>query len=336
MLAVANELSGSTTLYGIENPGVEKSGTEGDDPLDGTSGDDTLSGLDGNDTVTGLGGDDVLYGDAAADCVEISLIPNESAYQSTCGWYNRETLEAGLIVANGDWETNIGLERIVIPLYDLTADEFQNLSFFIIADGYNQNGDPGEPFGRTTGGAVYPDLRVFETNGVWQVRDADTGYVFEGLGAPAYFTEADKNPAGNDHVMVEGNASTDYSVTLSWEDLPGLGDQDFNDLVMELYLGCGARDPSRSGDNSLIGGAGNDTQTGGWGTDTFHFEGTDFGQDTITDFALAEDTIVFAGVGDADDANDLTYAVGDFDVDGAHDDIRITFAGLGDDLLTNR
>ena len=26
------------------------------------------------------------------------------------------------------------------------------------------------------------------------------GYVFEGAGAPAYFTEADKNPGGLDHV----------------------------------------------------------------------------------------------------------------------------------------
>ena len=45
---------------------------------------------------------------------------------------------------------------------------------------------------------------------------------------------------------------------------------------------------------------------------------------------------MFEGVDGADDPDDLTYAVGDFG-DGAGDDatqdIRITFASLGDNLL---
>ena len=41
-------------------------------------------------------------------------------------------------------------------------------------------------------------------------------------------------------------------------------------------------------------------------------------------------------MGSADDPGDLSYAVGDFDGDGTEDDIRITFAGLGDDLADER
>ena len=66
---------------------------------------------------------------------------------------------------------------------------------------------------------------------------------------------------------------------------------------------CIAVDPRASGTGGdlLIGGAGNDTLAGGPGADTFHFDGTDFGEDWITDFTLGEDKLEFAGVGTADE-----------------------------------
>ncbi len=277
--------------------------------------------------------DDVVFQVETDYTVEVSFAGEDAGYQSTYGWYHTGTGEAEILVANVDTATNPSLADFTATL-SLTADEIEHLGFFLIPDGYNQNGDPGEPL--ADGDGIDLDLGVFETNGVWQVRDTNSGYVFVGASAPAYFTEADKNPAGNDHVMEEGDLLVDGAVTHNWEDMPGLGDQDFNDAVFEVNLGCGTADPGTPGNDLLIGGAGDDTQTGGWGTDTFHFEGTDFGKDTITDFGLTDDTIMFAGVGDADDANDLTYAVCDFDADGAQDDIRITVAALGDDLLNEQ
>ncbi len=90
-----------------------------------------------------------------------------------------------------------------------------------------------------------------------------------------------------------------------------------------------------SGGNTLEGGGGNDRLEGNGGSDRFFFAGTAFDQDTITDFTLGTDKIVFDGVGGVNDADDLTYTAGNFDGVGQQD-IRITFNGLGEDLLGER
>jgi len=265
--------------------------------------------------------------------VEVSFAGEDADYRNTYGWYHTGTGEAGILVANADTKTNSDLTDFTTTL-SLTADEIQHLGFFLIADGYNRNGDPGQPFANSDGTDL--DLEVFETNGVWQVRDTDSGYVFEGLDAPAYFTESSKNADGNDHVMEEGDLLADGAVTHNWEDLLGLGDNDFDDAVFEVSLGCDTADSGSPGDDSLVDGAGKDNETEGPGMDSFHFVGTDFGQDTISDFALGEDKLVFEGVGSADGPDDLTYTVGDYGEDATMQDIRITFAGLGDDLADER
>lgn len=50
-----------------------------------------------------------------------------------------------------------------------------------------------------------------------------------------------------------------------------------------------------NGDDTLEGGGGNDTLTGGAGSDTFVFE-ADGGDDTVTDFAIAADTLDFSAI----------------------------------------
>ena len=58
----------------------------------------------------------------------------------------------------------------------------------------------------------------------------------------------------------------------------------------------------REGNDVLRGNGGNDVLSGAWGDDTleggsawttFRFNGTDCDRDTITDFALTEDTLIF-------------------------------------------
>ncbi len=311
-------------------------GGSGVDLLDGGDGNDTLDGGTENDALAGGEGDDndILYGDGGAGCVQISFVSESAGYQSTCGWYNTDTGEAHLLVANVDTTTNPGLEDFTASLY-LTDEELDHLGFFLIPDGFRQNGDAGEPFSDGADPTAL-DLEVFQDGDVWRIRDTDSGYVFEGTGNPAYFTEAAKNeadlyPGGLDHIKEEGDLLTNGEIVYAWEDLPGLGDGDFGDAVFKLSLSASSVGPF-TGTDFLIGGDGNDTLAGGRGADTFYFEGDTFGEDKIIDCALGTDEIVFDGVGSANNPNVLTYEVGDFDNDDEVDDIRITFDDLGASL----
>lgn len=251
---------------------------------------------------------DVVFQVETHYTVEVSFSDEMAGYRSTYGWYHTGTGEAELLVANVDTATNPDLEDFTATL-SLTADEIQHLGFFLIPDGYNQNRDAGEPLAGGDGTDL--DLRVVETNGVWQVRDMDSGHLFEGLGAPAYFTEPDKNLAGNDHVMEEGDLLADGSVTHNWEDLPGLGDQDFNDVVFDVTLGCGVADPGTPGNDSLMGGAGDDTLDGGPGSDTLEGgDGADvfyigIGNQASTDLAQRDLAVPPSALADPVDFSDM-------------------------------
>jgi DNA-binding beta-propeller fold protein YncE len=62
LLAVANEVSGTTSLYKISFDGKTIKGTNRDDKLEGTGGDDVIDGRGGNDKIFGFAGDDTLLG----------------------------------------------------------------------------------------------------------------------------------------------------------------------------------------------------------------------------------------------------------------------------------
>ncbi|NEP90723.1 MAG: calcium-binding protein [Okeania sp. SIO2C2] len=66
LLVVANEISGTTTVYEF-SPNQDIPGTPGDDSLEGGTGDDNIDGLAGNDTLSGLGGSDTISGSAGND-----------------------------------------------------------------------------------------------------------------------------------------------------------------------------------------------------------------------------------------------------------------------------
>ena len=67
VLAVANEVSGTTSLYQINFEGKTINGTRKGDKLVGTAGDDDISGRSGNDLIKGLAGNDDLDGDRGRD-----------------------------------------------------------------------------------------------------------------------------------------------------------------------------------------------------------------------------------------------------------------------------
>lgn len=353
---------GDDTIVG-DSEGNVLCGNDGDDIIDGADGDDTLIGGGGGDTIDGGDGNDLIYGDSAAGIGDVGLtirFAGESAgFKNTYGVYNANTNEARLIVANVDVDTNPALAYFVTGL-PLTADDFENLGFFLIPNGYDLNrgildgGDPGDLH-----------LEVFDDDGVWKVRDADSGYVFSGAGNAAYFTEAPKNAGGLDHTSVTGGLATGGQELQAWEDLPNLGDRDFDDTIFHLTLSCGLGLPGNdllmggagddtifgneeqdtllggTGNDLLDGNAGDDTLEGGAGSDTVHGgDGNDLilgsgsveddqydgglGNDTITYEDETEDVLVDLGAGMAAGAG-----IGDDDLEG----IENAVGGSGDDTL---
>ncbi|MFY0310707.1 Hint domain-containing protein [Leisingera sp. D0M16] len=96
-----------------------------------------------------------------------------------------------------------------------------------------------------------------------------------------YGSNADLNSDGLVHTQGFGQ-NPDGSVKIGFEDLPGLGDQDFDDVKLTVDLGDSGTtfdnphfdyssdplDPVVPGDDLLIGGDGDDTILGGGGDDT--------------------------------------------------------------------
>ncbi|NET42554.1 esterase-like activity of phytase family protein [Okeania sp. SIO2B3] len=66
LLVVANEISGTTTVYEF-SPNQDIPGTPGDNNLEGGTGDDNIDGLAGNDTINGSAGDDDINGNSGED-----------------------------------------------------------------------------------------------------------------------------------------------------------------------------------------------------------------------------------------------------------------------------
>ena len=226
-------------------------GGDGEDTLDGGAGNDTLTGGFGDDTLDGGAGDDRLEGVSGAGGVQVRFVAEGAGYRSTYGYYDSETGAARILVANVDTETNADLRTFDANL-SLTADELEDLAFFLIPNGYTLNRDAGEPL--AGGDPTALDLEVFEDADGWKIRDTATGYVFEGANVPACFSDASRNTGGTECVLETGDLLADGAVVQNWEDLPGRGDQDFNDVVFEVGLAGGS-----GGNDSLIGGGGDDT-----------------------------------------------------------------------------
>ncbi len=287
----------------------------GDEPRGG-DGNDTLAGGNGNDTVDGAGGDDMLVGDGGVEgesCVHVHFVSEAATFRSTYGTYNTATGAARILVANVDTATNPELGDFAATLC-LTLDEIEHLGFFLIPDGYGQNSDPGEPL--ADGDPTALDLEVLRRADGWTIRDTDSGYVFEGTGYPAYFTETNKNPDLYNHVLANSDLLADGAVTHAWEDLPSLGDGDFNDVVFQVTLSG-----DLPGDDLFIGGRGNDTLS-------YENDAAGVAVDLAAGTASArigEDTLrgienVIGGAGD--------------DTLGGDDTANVLDGGGGDDLLT--
>lgn len=336
-----------TVLSGEGNDQVF--GGTGDDALDGGAGDDTLTGGSGSDTISGGTGDDLIAGNGVNTPAinTITFTTEEADFHNTVGVYQIDPATGAIsnvqiVFPNASLEGSGGSLQAGDSLsYPVTPG--MQIGVFLIAQGdsvndYSALGEGRFAFVNADGspagiGDSTPQLVHIAPDGE---RTSLSGDVYHSAG---FGDNTALNPDGLVHVTgVSDNG--DGSFTIGFEDLPNLGDADFNDSVLTVSLAPGttlltpgleATVPSDGTDTTddgaadvLAGGAGNDTILGGGGSDTAFGGGGNDVIDTSGPAPLPD--LGFPPVpADTDPENDRDFADG-----GAGDDVITT----GDDRDT--
>ena len=99
LVAVANAVTGTTTIYQINVPGLLIEGTDDNDLLEGGTGDDTINGAEGNDTIIAGAGNDLIAGGDGNDNIR-SGPGNNSVFggdgnDTIIGGEDNDLIEAG-------------------------------------------------------------------------------------------------------------------------------------------------------------------------------------------------------------------------------------------------
>ena len=274
------------------------SGREGNDSLDGAGGADTLVGNGGDDTLEGGDGVDILYGSGGND----SLSGGEGG-DLLRGDGGDDTLEGGdgddnLYGSGGNDSLSGGAGRDVLlgDGGDDTFDGGAGSDSIVLGPGIDQaGGGEGDDVFRWSadtagdsmqGGAGIDTLRV-EFVGLSTVVLADTEVTAGGDGVASLggIERAFLQPSTFSAVEVDASAFTRGQVTLA-----GSGGDD-------VLVAPSAAGGISSFFNSLVGGGGNDTLTGGAGVDVVRQDL--FGPDTeLTDTSLVDSfsTSTLAGI----------------------------------------
>ncbi len=192
---------------------------------------DTTDSIDGKDLLDEGTLAPEVAGDAVVEIddgtgpvsVKVTFESESAAFRNTFGYFREDTGQAEIIFADVD-ETS--LAPGTMEAFDLTAEQYGALTFFLVPDGATKNA------------ALFSDLNaidlvVEEVNGVLQARDLTTDTVLEGFVNPLYVPEKDGNPDATLHARRIGDAD-DFE--LRWEDLPGGGDKDYNDAIIQVEI----------------------------------------------------------------------------------------------------
>ncbi|WP_281273236.1 Hint domain-containing protein [Rhodovulum iodosum] len=285
--------AGDDTISGGDGADVLFGGA-GRDAIDGGAGNDVLVGGADSDTITGGDGDDVIIGDGP-DCDDARVIltyqGEKAGFSNALGIYSIDPITGEIGDVEIAFADSDGVPVGSTYAYDSTPGS--DVGLFILADGADELAGLGE--------------------GTFEFRDADGNPATLGtlnpvlvhiapggaeteLSAPAYHSagydsDVGLNPDGVVHTVGLGEAP-DGTVTLGFEDLPSLGDADFDDFVVDVDVGDSASglvnahydvpgtlitDPGpdagdflygEEGDDIILGGAGDDVIEGGAGADT--------------------------------------------------------------------
>ncbi|MEM9222871.1 MAG: calcium-binding protein [Pseudomonadota bacterium] len=311
-------LHGSSTnnyMLGL-NGNDDMFGDAGHDTLFGDLGNDTVSGGNGNDSVYGGHGHDVLLGGFGADTIfggnhndeldggfHNDLLDGGNGSDTIDGGRGNDTIEAG----DGHDDIDAGAHHDTVTLGD-GADtvDLGRGSDTVYVSGFGNN---------TIDGGAGNDTAVYDTN-----LDVNVNLLFAVADRGVDGTDVIVNienvetSGGDDTVLgtggdnyVDVNNGHDFVRTYSGDDTVygGSGNDDIGggngeDLIVAGFghdtVFAGNHDDvvnGGSGQDEIRGGEGADTLTGGSFGDTFVYDTGDVGIDTITDFNVNQDTILF-------------------------------------------
>jgi Ca2+-binding RTX toxin-like protein len=323
--------------------GAILSGSGGNDVIVGGPGDDLLIGGSGSDTIDGGPGNDTIYGDGP-DCGEIQGIRitfkgEDAGFRNTLGVYTIDPVTGAISNVQLAFADTTSPPLAVGTTFDYVAPEGSHVGVFLIGNGASLNDFSSFGPGRfaflnadgspATVSSINPQLVHIAPDGT-QTPVEGPAYHSAGFGP-----NAGLNADGLLHTQGISE-NPDGSVTLGFEDLPNLGDMDFDDTIFKFQIGgtnvsfANAHfDPQPTplsgvpGNDSLIGGEGDDLIFGGAGDDTiFGGEGDDSlfggeGDDQL--FGGDGQDQLFGGAGD----DTLAGGAGDDTLDGGDD--RDTF-----------
>ena len=316
------------------------SGGEGNDTMFGNEGNDTIHGDDGDDYIEGGTGNDLLVGDnnqgkqptllengnysifaGSGLIISVDSIISTAGYHNSFGHYFADSNGNPIsgVISFANVQETLGEGDAVTITYtagDIPAGAVQ-LGFFIIPDGDRENS--------VTDG----DEVTFVQNGAGQWASVLNGNELSGVqGVPAFFSNAALNPDNFDHTVhndLEG-------IQIGFEDLVNGGDNDFDDVVVDVTVEGGGQGTGNSnndtlqggeGDDTALGGVGDDSISGGSGNDDLH---GDSGDDTIS----GDDGDDWIEGGSGNDI--INGGAGEDTIQGNSGDDTID-AGSGDDLV---
>jgi T1SS-143 domain-containing protein len=253
------------------------------------SDDDKLHGGAGNDDVAGNAGNDWIVGGTDNGAIDVhntldaTFLSSSAGYNNTIGYYVKgedgEPTVGKVLWANANNTARGDTDSIELDGFDADL-----VGYFLIPDGSRLNhglsdGDP-VTFGQNN-------------QGEWVVEH--NGNALNGQGFDAYYSDQALNPDGLDHVEEFRQNGVDVQ---GFEDLPNLGDNDFNDVMFsteeELIVG------NFAGGDDLWGG---DIGGHGDGEKDVFFHAKGDGVDTIHDFEVGIDQLVLSGY----DPNDVNF-----------------------------
>ena len=266
-------------------------GGAGADQLDGRGGNDILFGEAGDDVLTGGAGDDDMQGGADSDRYIVSVGEGHDTVTDSAGSADVLALyttnsgsgdslvlsgSAGSTMAtfNGDATANVtatGIEAVEVVLDS--------------NDSVTLTGAVGAASVRITGGT---GANVIDASGLTSA----TAITFTGgRGNDSFTGSAGLEDTIDYSAETDGGSVTVNLATGTATDTNG--NTDTLSGVEHVITGGGADSiTGSSAANRIEAGAGNDTIAGGGGRDSFSFR-AGFGQDTISDFAVANEVLLF-------------------------------------------
>jgi len=281
-------------------------GGEGNDDIDAGAGDDRIYGGAGNDTIDGGVGVDWLDFSSAESGVTVSLVTS-SGSQGVDTVTNVENLQGSAFadILTGDGGANFidGGAGNDIIVGGGGQDELRGGSGFDTADFSSAASGIVVDFGQVTGGAAAWMYSVESVVGSAFDDSIKIGGDANGAGGDdiLFASAANQTITGGDGVdtvnfnemsqagAVSVNLAEGWATGATGSDTLAGVENVVGTSFADVIVGSGSA-------NRIAGLSGTDTLTGGGGADAFVFSPQLVGVDaTVTDFSVADDTIVFQG-----------------------------------------